>query len=439
MSRVTLDSLRWQEQPAQATVTVNGGPPHVYFQITAPRDVAAICHGRPVEELPRILSILSPAHHLCAAQALDRLFGVEPPPVAKNMREALRLALFFRHHLQKFYFLLTSQENPFADFYSEQARRGPRTLRPLLDDLMRHASLAQEAAAALGGRADHPVTALAGGVSRALRPEHHERLAEIATALRSCAERLAGFLRQHVFPQGEILGEVRGLVGGPLGSLTVGPDADGLVLRDARGGEVERFAATAIFDKVGLQRETWSYEPFAFLKAKGWQGLGATPSDGLFFVGPLARLNDGAPAATPLAEAERQRLVEALGALPRFEVVAAYWALLVELLAAAEGLVALCDVEKLSGPALRAIPKAPGREGHAALESPQGLIVHHFRADERGLVEEVRVFDTATANNALFALLAQRAVESSLAGSAGARPPPWEEMKRRIELSLLAY
>jgi len=42
---------------------------------------------------------------------------------------------------------------------------------------MRHVSLAQEAAIILGGRADHPVTAVAGGVSRALRDEHHPRLA----------------------------------------------------------------------------------------------------------------------------------------------------------------------------------------------------------------------------------------------------------------------
>src|SRR5919198_809684 len=158
MSRVTLDSLRWRDPPAQATVAVDAGPPRVHFQMTTPRDVAALCQGRPVEELPRILSILSPAHHLCAAQALDRLFGVEPPPVAKNMREALRLALVFRHHARKLHFLATSLENPFAAFWSEDARRGPHSQRPLLDDLMRHVSLAQEAAAILGGRADHPIT-----------------------------------------------------------------------------------------------------------------------------------------------------------------------------------------------------------------------------------------------------------------------------------------
>ncbi len=306
--RVTLDSLRWRAQPARATVTLDGGPPRVHLQMTTPREVAAMCLGRPVEELPRILSILSPAHHLCAAAALDRLFGVDPPPVARNTREAMRLALIFRDHLRKFYFLVSSVENPFADFWPEGARRGPHGLRPLLDDLMRHVSAAQEAVAILGGRADHPVTAVAGGVSRALKQDHHVRLAEIALACRSFAERLASLLRERVFSQGEILGDVRALDAGPLASLALAPEPDSLVLRDGHGGEVERFASAALFDKVGLHQESWSHEPFAFLEAKGWHGLDAAPVEGLFFVGPLARLNNCDFIDTPIAEKERKAL-----------------------------------------------------------------------------------------------------------------------------------
>ncbi len=434
MSSVTLEPLRWRDPPARATVTVDGGPPRVCLQMTTPREVAAMCVGRPVEELPRILSILSPAHHLCAAQALDRIFGVEPPPAARNTREALRLALVYRHHLRKFYFLASSVQDPFADFWPDGARRGPNGLRPLLEDLMSHVLAAQEAAAILGGRADHPVTAVAGGVTRALKQEHHLRLAEISAACLRCAERLGGFLLERVFSQGEILGDVRALDAGAVASLTLAAEPDSLVLRDGRGAEVERFAAAALFEKVGLHQERWSHEPFAFLKAKGWQSQDAAPGEGLFFVGPLARLNGGEPIATPLAEAERQRLLASLGPFPRFEVVAAYWALLIELLSAAESLVALCEVEKLTGPVLRTIPKAPGREGHAAIESPQGLIYQQFRADERGVVEDVRVLDSATANNGLFGMIAQRAVESSLA-----QEQSWDATKKRIELALLAY
>jgi len=434
MQTITFDSLRWQEQPARVTITVNGGPPQVYFQRTAPREVAALCQGRPVEELPRILAILSPAHHLCAARALDRLFGVEPPPLALNMREALRQALFYRHHLQKFYFLLTSLENPFMDFWSSEARRGLHTIpHQLFDDLRRHVSLAQEAAGILGGRADHPVTAVAGGVSHYLKEDNYPRLAEIAAACRNYGLRLAEFLREEVLAEGK-MADLLGLATVPLATLALGPEPDSLILRDVAGQETARFAAAALFEKIGLHHETWTYEPFAFLRDKGWKDLGAEPMDSLFFVGPLARLNNGAPLAAPLAEAERQRLIAALGPFPHFSVAAAYWALLVELLEAAEHLVALCEVEKLTGSALRTIPAGPGRAGHAALEAPEGLIYHHFQADERGLVREAQVLEAATENNGLFGLLTRQAVEAALA-----RKQPWEETKERIELSLLPF
>ncbi|HVI95933.1 MAG TPA: hypothetical protein VM753_18100 [Anaeromyxobacter sp.] len=431
---VMLDPLRWRDPPARAAVTVDGGAPRVRLQLTSPRDVAAMCVGRPVEELPRILSILSPSHHLCGALVLDRLFGVAPPPVAAHTREALRLALVLRHHLRKLYFLASSVERPFGDFWPEGARRGARGLRPLLEELMAHVSGAGEAAALLGGRAEHPVTAVAGGVSRALRPEHLARLAELATAQLRFAERLAPVFRDRVLSSDEVLGDARALEAGPLASLAMAAEPDTIVLRDARGGEVERFPSAAIFEKVALHQEPWSREPFAHLAAKGWRGLEASPPDGLFLVGPLARLAGGDALPTPLAEAERKRLVDALGPLPRREVVGGYWALLVEALAAAEGLVALCDAEKLTGPALRTIPDGRGREGHAALESPQGLICQRVRADARGVVEEVQVLDAATENNALLGIVAQRAVESALAQGQG-----WDGAKQRMELALLAY
>jgi F420-non-reducing hydrogenase large subunit len=434
MPTITFDSLRWLKQPARVTITLNGGPPKVYFQITAPRETAAMCLGRPVEELPRILAVLSPAHHLCAAQALDRLFGVEPPEPARNMREGLRQALFFRHHLRKFSFLLTAGENPLMDFYSPEARRGTRLIpHHCVDDLQRHVSLAQEAAAILGGRADHPLTAVAGGVSHFLKEEHCARLTEIAVTCRDYALRLSEFLGEVVWGEGQLLAELQGLALTPLASLALGPEPDSVVLLYGGGQEATNFPSAALFEKVGLHWESWTYEPFAFLKDKGWQDLTAA-ADSLFFVGPLARLNQDAPLATTLAEAERQRLIAALGPFPHFGLPAAYWALLVELLAAAEQMVDLYQMEKLEGPAVRTVPTALGSEGHAALEGPKGLIYHHFQTDDRGLVREIEVLDPATENNGLFELLSQKAVEASLA-----QKQPWEEIKKRIELSLLSF
>ncbi|MCK7503557.1 MAG: hypothetical protein MZV70_05225 [Desulfobacterales bacterium] len=134
-----------------------------------------------MEELPRILAILGPAHHLVGAQALDQLFGVEPPPPAVNMRRALLETLFFSEHLQKIYFLLTAWEHPFREL--RQAGRGA-AVSPvpgaLPDEIMHALALAQEGAAILGGRSAHPLTAIAGGVSRYLKEDAYLRLADIA-------------------------------------------------------------------------------------------------------------------------------------------------------------------------------------------------------------------------------------------------------------------
>ena len=84
MQTITLEPLRWQEDPSRITVHANNSHLAVYYQVTSHNSVEAICCGRPVEELPRILPILAPAHHLTAALALDRLFQVDPPDLVRN-------------------------------------------------------------------------------------------------------------------------------------------------------------------------------------------------------------------------------------------------------------------------------------------------------------------------------------------------------------------
>ena len=453
MKNMTFEPLRWQEDPARIAVFHDTEYLQAYFQVTAPRDIERICKGRPVEELPRILTLLSPAHHLVSAMALDRLFGVEPPPMALNMREALLQAHFFSHHLRKLYFLLSSWHDPFSDYRRHGSRRELNMFPPhFLDEIMHHEALSQEAATILGGRSNHPLSAVAGGVSRFLKEDHYHRLSEIAGFCLKFAMRLGESLRDEIFGDGKALDALGPACGQnlhvrPMASLTIAEKEGHVVLRDPVEKEMDRFPPDMIFEKIGLHNESWTYEPFAYIKRKsenatrkvqGQSGLFHSefpiPNPEFFFVGPLARLNSGEALESPLAEEERQRLIEALGPFPHFGVVAAYWALLVELLQAAEKMNGLYAQEKLTGPAIRTIPTEMGQEGHAALESPQGLIYHHYRTDKRGIVEEVEILGAGTVNNALRCLLTQKAVESALA-----REQAWEETKNRIEISLLPF
>jgi F420-non-reducing hydrogenase large subunit len=302
-----------------------------------------------------------------------------------------------------------------------------------MDEIMHHVAGAQEAATILGGRLDHPLTAVAGGVSRFLKEGYYERLREIADSCVEFAGRLAKFLRERLFQDASIVDLFHSVSFSPMMALSQGPEDGDVLLKDESGKEIERFSPQETFSMVELHQEKWTYEAFAFLKQKGWPGLEGHEVGGLFFVGPLARLG-AQELETPLAEEERQKLMSSLGPFPHFNVAAAYWSLVIELIQTSEKMQDLYVQEKLVGPFIRTIPAEMGTEGCAALESPEGFILHRYEVDERGILQRIQVLDAAMENNALRCLLAQKAVENSVA-----RKQERNEIKKMIELSLLPF
>ncbi len=433
MPTTILEPLRWQERPARVAIVNENGLTKAYFQITDVRDTSGMATGRPAEELPRILGILSPAHHLVSAMALDRLFNVEPPEPAVNMREAFLQAQFVRHHLRKLHFLLSSEVNPFKSYpMREVPESGTHFPYELFDGIMSCVALAQEAAAILGGRADHPLSAVPGGVSRFLKDSHYPRLSEISQQCVIITSELAKLLRESIFRGSRMMDDLLEFRFHPMPSITT--DSGNVIVRDPEGQEVDQITPDKIFEKIGLHRETWSYEPFAFLKEKGWSAYEPENSNSLYFVGPLARLNSGSELQYSLAEEERRFLTETIGQFPHFSVAAAYWSLVVEAIQAAEKLAEQCSNEKLTGPAIRNLPSESGVVGYATLESPQGLIAHRYETDPNAMVTHIEILDSSAENNALRCFLVRKAVEE-----ASLRNLRSEEAKSRIELGLLPF
>jgi coenzyme F420-reducing hydrogenase alpha subunit len=432
MQTITLEPLRWQETPSRITVHDNDSHLSVYYQVTSPRSAQAICCGRPVEEIPRIVSTLAPSHHLTAALALDRLFQVDPPDLAQNMRSALLQAQYTTAHLRKFFFLMTTVQDPLADFrFSSRSVAQPIRSKRIVENIMRHAALSQEAEDILGGRHDHPLTAVAGGVSRFLKEGHYQRLTDINDRLLSFACELADMLRNEFLADGGILSQWKDVEIPALSGLQVSGDGKA-ALTPANGSGPQEFNAEQLGDIIALQQEEWTYQPFAYLKDKGWQGV--EQSEGLFFVGPLARFNAGQAAVTPLAEEQRGRMIESVGAPPVYTVAAAFGALAVELIQAAETLKRLSSPEKLAGPALRTIPVTKANSTWAALETPQGLSWHHYQVDEQGIVQAATIIDAHTANNAFKCRLAGQLVRAALES----KEKP-EAIKEKAAVALLPF
>ncbi|MGO8820081.1 MAG: hypothetical protein ACLQT6_13455 [Desulfomonilaceae bacterium] len=409
MRQTILEPLRWMEELTRVMVIENGGPPKTVLQVMTNLNLSKMCIGRPVEELPRILTILSPAHHLVSAMALDSLFNVTPPPLAVNMRDALLQTLFFIRHMRKLYFFLSSHSNPFEDFSLSQRNIDQHSVpRDLIDQIMRHVALAQEATKILGGRADHPISAVAGGVSRFLKQPYYDRLSEIGRSCLSFSIKLARVLADIKLEDLLYDFDIQ-----PILSLTIHGNSNEVQVSDSSGELIYQFPADQIFEKIGLQQEPWTYKPFAFLKEKGWNSLDSEKVTGIYFVGPLARLKSQKEIEYPLSGENWKSFEDAFGSPPTFGIANAYRALQVEIFQAAGRMVDLYRQESLTGPVIRNIPTEIKEEGIAAIESPDGLIAHRYKTDSRGIVEKIEILDSATQNNAIKCLIAKRVVEES--------------------------
>lgn len=413
---ITFEPLKGQEAPCRVRVVPENGGQKAYLQATGCIEPAGLCIGRPVEELPRILSIRSPAHHLAAARLLDRLFGVEPPDIAKNMRDALLQALILCHHLRKLHLLVLDPDHPFPDHRASAKPAGRRaaTAHRRAETVMHTLALAQEAAAILGGRSDHPLTAIAGGVSRFLKDGYYQRLAEIADACSPLVREIDAFFREALLTDGGPLHHLNEPAIDPFPTATA---ADGkIVIKDASGNDAGEFPPETAPEKIAIRREPWSCLPFAALTngAAGPDSGGPVP--GVFVVGPLART------------------AGVMGTDEKWTPAAACRAMLADLIGAAGRMTELYQKKNFVGPAVRAIPETMGAEAWAAQEGPAGLIALGAKVDGKGIVESIQVMDPLQINNGIRCRITESTVGEGLAQNRS-----HTDIKRRLENSLLAF
>jgi F420-non-reducing hydrogenase large subunit len=307
---------------------------------------------------------------------------------------------------------------------------------------MRH--LGAQIIEGFAGRAIHPTFAVPGGVSRPLGTAGLERLAKLAASSLGFAREAQEILSRALFDdptwRETFSGKAFTAPSYSLG-LTGSDDAaswlgDSIKVVDSKGNTFARFAPARHAEHLARAAEPWTRRPFAYLKAIGWHGLAEPAGDGIYAVGPLARLNMGwcGGSATPLANAERERLIAALGPGPHHSMAAAYWAGLVELLYAAERLVGLGEDETILDSKVRQLPDRVAGEGVGAVEGPAGLVLHHYWTDDRGIAVRVYVLDTATSNNAIRNLAVRRAAAVLLSNGL-----PSREALRFVQLALTPY
>jgi len=372
------------------------------FHVTQFRGFEKLCEGRPFTEMPslmaRICGICPVSHLIASAKACDALLAVRIPPTADKLRRIFNMAQIVQSHaLSVFHLsspdlLLGMDADPAKSNLWGVYERDPQLAR----DGIRLRQFGQQIIERLGGKRIHPAWVVPGGVSEPLSQENRDEiLAAIPEALKIAVRTLSWFKKISEGFREEIgsFGNFPSLFMGSVkedGSITF---YDGKIrVGDASGNLVaDNLAAEHYADFLGEKVEPWSYLKSAYYKPKGYP-------EGIYRVGPLARLNVVDRCGTERADQELAEFKE----LQRAAVLSSFHyhqARLIEILYCVERLQQLLNDPEILSKHVRAEAKPNAFEGVGASEAPRGILFHHYKIDEQGLIRWANLIIATGQNN----------------------------------------
>lgn len=428
MKRITIDPITRLEGHGKIEIflTEEGDVDNVYFQVPELRGFEKFCEGRPVEELPaitaKICGVCPGCHHMASGKAVDAVFGVEPPPTAKKLRELFYMAHFIHSHTAHFYALAA------PDFVvGPKAHPSKRNILGLIEkvgkevgtEVIKQRRYAQEIQALLGGHQTFVVMNIPGGVRKGLLD--HER-DDIVNKGHGFVE--FGLFSLRIFEDLVLSNKEYSdiILNGPytLNLHSMGlVDSDNKVnfydgkvrVVDTEGHELYKYSPPEYLDYVAEHVEPWSYLKFPYLRKIGWKGFIDGQNSGLYHATPLSRLNAADGMATPLAHKEYEKMYSTLGGKPVHATLTMHWARLIELLYSAERLLELALDPDITGKELRApLGPIPG-EGVGIVEAQRGTLTHHYWTDDRGIVQKINLIVGTTNNHAPISMSIKKAAE----------------------------
>ncbi len=452
MKRISIDPITRLEGHGKIDIflTEDGEVANAYLQVPELRGFEQFCVDRPAEDMPnitnRICGVCPEAHHMASTKALDALFHVDPPPTAKKLREMFYSIFYATDHTTHFYALggpdfVMGPDAPVAERNILGVIK--KVGMDIAGKVLKMRRDGHHLIKMIGGRPVHPNWGLPGGVSRGINEEQREEI----EALGRDAIEFAKFSLQ-LFND-VVLGNtdyVSLITGGlfthetyNIGTVDENNHVnfyDGMIrVVGPDGKEFAKYNAKDYQEHIAERVEPWSYLKFPYLKKVGWKGFEDGMDSGVYKATPLSRLNTADGMATPLAQAEYERMFETLGGKPVNHTLATHWARLVELLYAAERWVELATDSEITGEDFRVLPTETPDEGVGSVEAPRGTLTHHYWTDERGILTKVNLIVGTTNNNAAINMSVKKAAQGLITKDVEIK----ESLLNTIEMAYRAY
>jgi NAD-reducing hydrogenase large subunit len=404
MKKITIDAVTRIEGHAKISIHLNedGKVSGAQVHVTQVRGFEKFTEGRPFYEMPgitaRICGICPVSHLLASVKACDAIMAVEIPETAHMLRELLHCGQFVQSHALSFFHL--SSPDLLLGFDSDPAKRN------VLGVIEQHPALARDGIAlrkfgqqvieGLAKERIHPSWTVPGGVNAPLAGEVCDQILRELPKAKAIARRTIDFFKgvldkfeDEIASFGNMPTMYAGLVDAS-GALQL---YDGqLRFRDAEGAIV----ADQIHPRDYANYIGEAALPFSYLKAPYFKPLGYP--QGIYRVGPLGRLNAADRIATPDAQKEFVEYHQRCGAMAQSSFHYHY-ARLVESLYALERMGELLEDERILGSRVRAHAGVNSPEGVGIIEAPRGVLIHHYKVDDKGAITWANLIVATGHNN----------------------------------------
>jgi NAD-reducing hydrogenase large subunit len=402
--RIVIDPVSRIEGHAKITVHLddNNDVSEARFHVAEFRGFEKFCEGRPYTEMAgitsRVCGICPVSHLIASVKAGDAIMAVEIPPAAEKLRRLMNLAQIAQSHALSFFHL--SSPDLLLGFESPPEQRnifGVATIDPeLARGGIRLRQFGQEIIESLGGKKIHPAWTTPGGVRGPLTDEECQRIrgrVDEAIATATAALGLFKSLLHKYQDEADSFGNFPTLFMGLVADDGTWEHYGGRLrfVDDTRAIVADKLDPNSYRDFIGEAVETWSY-----LKSPYYRPLGYP--DGIYRVGPLARLNLCEKIGTPLADRELDEFRNC-GELARTSAFYYHYARLIEILGAVERIAELVDDSDVRSADFRARAGVNRLEGVGCSEAPRGTLFHHYQVDRNGIIQKVNLIIATGQNN----------------------------------------
>jgi len=449
--KVTINPITRLEGHGKIEVFLDdkGNVEDAYFQVVELRGFERFCIGRPAEEMPRIVpnicGVCPTPHNMASTKALDDLYGVEPTPTAKLIRQLHFNAFYVEDHYIHFFFLaapdfvLGPDADPALRNIVGVVKKVGIDIGGKVIDVRKRC---REIIKLIASKPCHPEGGLPGGVPRGITEEERKWIKETADFSVEFARFALELFKQVVLDNKEYLKLVlsdayklntyyMGLVDE---SKRVNFYEGKLRVVNPSGNEYALFDYHDYINHIGEWVEPWTYIRLTHLKKIGWNGLNEGEKTSLYRVGPLARLNVAEGMLTPLAQKEYESMFDTLGGRPSHHTLAFHWARLIEALQAAEHMQRIADDPLLTSKDIRNMDLKLKRRGIGCVEAARGTLIHHYETDDRGIITKVNLIVATQHNAAPISLSVKKAAQAFVKG-----PEVKEGLLNMVEMAFRPY